>query len=63
MEKECEFYDEEVKPYRKTDDKPIIYIFKCIGLSLLLSDFSILAVRYTIVINQHLSSHITWYII
>ena len=26
MEKECECYEEEVQPYRKTDYKPIIYI-------------------------------------
>ena len=26
MEKDCECYDEEVQPYRKTDYKPIIYI-------------------------------------
>ena len=25
MEKECECYEEEVQPYRKTDYKPIIY--------------------------------------
>ena len=27
MEKECECYEEEVQPYRKTDYKPIIYIY------------------------------------
>ena len=27
MEKDCECYEEEVQPYRKTDYKPIIYIF------------------------------------
>ena len=27
MEKECECYEEEVQPYRKTDYKPIIYFF------------------------------------
>ena len=26
MEKECECYEEEVQPYRKTDYKPILYI-------------------------------------
>ena len=26
MEKDCECYEEEVQPYRKTDYKPIIYI-------------------------------------
>ena len=26
MEKECECYEEEVQPYRKTDYKPIIYV-------------------------------------
>ena len=26
MEKDCEWYEEEVQPYRKTDYKPIIYI-------------------------------------
>ena len=27
MEKDCECYEEEVQPYRKTDYKPIIYMF------------------------------------
>ena len=27
MEKDCECYEEEVQPYRKTDYKPIIYIY------------------------------------
>ena len=27
MEKDCECYKEEVQPYRKTDYKPIIYIY------------------------------------
>ena len=27
MEKECECYEEEVQPYRKTDYKRMIYIF------------------------------------
>ena len=26
-DKECECYEEEVQPYRKTDYKPIIYIY------------------------------------
>ena len=26
IDKECECYEEEVQPYRKTDYKPIIYI-------------------------------------
>ena len=26
MEKDCECYEEEVQPYRKTDYNPIIYI-------------------------------------
>ena len=26
MEKDCECYEEEVQPYRKTDYKPIIYL-------------------------------------
>ena len=39
MEKECECYEEEVQPYRKTDYKPIIYIYiyilgdECVSLS------------------------------
>ena len=28
MEKECEWYEEEVQPYRKTDYTPIIYFNK-----------------------------------
>ena len=27
MGKDCECYEEEVQPYRKTDYKPIIYIY------------------------------------
>ena len=27
MERECECYEEEIQPYRKTDYKPIIYIY------------------------------------
>ena len=27
MKKECECYEEEVQPYRKTDYKPKIYIY------------------------------------
>ena len=30
MEKDCECYEEEVQPYRKTDYKPIIYIYQII---------------------------------
>ena len=29
MEKDCECYEEEVQPYRKTDYKPIIYMQSC----------------------------------
>ena len=38
MEKECECYEEEVQPYRKTDYNPIIYIYiytKSIGIQLI----------------------------
>ena len=34
MEKECECYEEEVQPYRKTDYKSIIYISGCSALLL-----------------------------
>ena len=37
MKKDCECYEEEVQPYRKTDYKQIIYIVKRISCTVSLS--------------------------
>ena len=42
MEKECECYEEEVQPYRKTDYTPIIYIYT----GSIITDHKIIADEY-----------------
>ena len=42
MEKECECYEEEVQPYRKTDYKPIIYMSLVLPMCILISCSSVL---------------------
>ena len=51
MEKDCECYEEEVQPYRKTDYKPIIYMLFLYNLYNVFTDLTYIIALYKILLS------------